>query len=134
MKTILVVIAVLMGTLAGIAAREGKQVIVPADSDGVQRVAMEADSYAYRPDHIVVRAGVPLEITLTSVTTLTPHNFIIKEPKAGILIEQEVGAGKTITVRFTPTQPGSFTFYCDKRLLFFKSHREKGMEGRLEVR
>jgi plastocyanin len=134
MKTILVVVAVLVGTLGGIAAREGKQLIVAADSDGVQRVAMEADSYSYRPDHIVVRAGVPLEITLTSVTTLTPHNFIIKEPKAGILIEQEVGAGKTTTVRFTPTQPGSFTFYCDKRLLFFKSHRDRGMEGRLEVR
>jgi len=27
-----------------------------------------------------------------------------------------------------------FAFYCDKRLLFFKSHHEKGMEGRLDVR
>ena len=24
-------------------------------------------------------------------------------------------------------------FYCDKKLLFFKSHREKGMEGVLKV-
>jgi plastocyanin domain-containing protein len=134
MKTILVVVAVLFGTLAGIAAREGKPVIVATDQDGVQRVAMEADSYSYRPDHIVVRSGIPLEIKLTSLTTLTPHNFIIKEPKAGMLVEQEVGAGNTITIRFTPTQQGSFAFYCDKRLLFFKSHREKGMEGRLEVR
>jgi plastocyanin len=92
------------------------------------------DSYAYRPNHLVVRAGQPVELTLTSVTILTPHNFVLKEPAAGLSVEQDVGAGKTATVRFTPTQPGVFAFYCDKKLLFFASHREKGMEGRLEVR
>lgn len=92
------------------------------------------DSYSYTPNHIVVRAGKPVELTLTSVTTLTPHNFVLKEPAAGLTVEQDVRAGKTATVRFTPTQPGAFTFYCDKKLLFFASHREKGMEGRLEVR
>jgi len=73
-------------------------------------------------------------LILTSVTTLTPHNFVLKEPAAGLTVEQDVRAGKTATARFTPTQPGVFTFYCDKKLLFFASHREKGMEGRLEVR
>jgi hypothetical protein len=28
---------------------------------------------------------------------------------------------------------GEYPFYCSKKLLFFKSHREKGMEGMLEV-
>jgi plastocyanin len=50
------------------------------------------------------------------------------------MVDQDVGDGKSATVRFTPTHPGTFVFYCDKKLLFFKSHREKGMEGRLEVR
>jgi hypothetical protein len=45
-----------------------------------------------------------------------------------------VPAGKTEIIRFTPTQRGLFTFYCDKKLLFFKSHRDKGMEGLLDVR
>jgi hypothetical protein len=31
-------------------------------------------------------------------------------------------------------QPGIYLFYCDKKLLFLPSHREKGMEGRLEGR
>jgi hypothetical protein len=35
---------------------------------------------------------------------------------------------------FTPTMPGSFAFYCGKKLLMFPSHRSKGMEGILEVR
>jgi len=100
----------------------------------MQRVSIRMDSYSYTPNHIIVRVGKPVELILTSVTTLTPHNFVLKEPAAGLTVEQDVRAGKTLTVRFTPAQPGVFTFYCDKKLLFFASHREKGMEGRLEVR
>jgi len=108
--------------------------VVEAGQDGVQRAAITLDSYSYAPGHLVVQAGKPVEITLTSVTSITPHNFILKEPAAGLDVNLDIGAGKTVTVRFTPGQPGVFTFYCDKKLLFFASHREKGMEGRLEVR
>ena len=105
--------------------------VVGVDSDGVQRVTIQLDDF-YTPSHLVVQAGKPVELVLVSKTMITPHNFILKE--GGLSITQEVGAGNTETVRFTPTEPGTFTFYCDKQLLFFKSHREKGMEGRLEVR
>ncbi|MCI0568040.1 MAG: cupredoxin domain-containing protein [Acidobacteria bacterium] len=101
--------------------------------DGVQRGSVSLDDF-YHPNHLIVRAGKPVELVLKSLTTITPHNFILKEPEAGLNVEEEIGAGKTVTVKFTPTRPGTYTFYCDKRLLFFKSHREKGMEGRLEVR
>lgn len=102
--------------------------------DGVQRITLTLDSYSYRPNHVIVQAGKPLELTLTSVTMITPHNFVLNDPAAGLAVEQDVGAGKSVTVRVTPMQAGTFTFYCDKKLLFFQSHREKGMEGRLEVR
>lgn len=108
----------------------GEPVTMDAGADGVQRGTITLDSYAYNPDHIIVQAGKPVELTLTSVTTITPHNFIIKD----LAVEQDVGAGKTVTVRFTPMQPGTLPFYCDKKLLFLPSHRDKGMEGRLEVR
>lgn len=109
-------------------------VVAPIGADGVQRATITLDSYSYTPNHVVLQVGQPVELTLTSVTILIPHNFVVKEPAAGLMVEQDVGAGKTVTVRFTPTHPGMFTFYCDKKLLFFASHREKGMEGRLEVR
>ena len=108
----------------------GEPVILQPGADGVQRATIILDSYSYSPDHIVVQAGKPVELTLTSVTTITPHNFIIQE----LAVEQDTGAGKTATVRFTPMQPGTYQIYCDKKLPFFPSHREKGMEGRLEVR
>jgi plastocyanin len=116
------------------ASGESEPVVLEVGPDGVQHGRMALDSYSYLPKHLVVKAGIPVELTMNSLTTFTPHNFVLKEPAAGLSISQDVRAGKTITVRFTATQPGTYTYYCDKKLLFFASHREKGMEGRLEVR
>lgn len=104
--------------------------VVPVGSDGVQRVTITLDSYSYTPNHVIVEAGKPVELTLTSVTTITPHNFIIKE----LSVEQDLSAGKTVVVKFTPTQTGTFPIYCDKRLWPMPSHRDKGMEGTFEVK
>jgi len=103
---------------------------VPVAADGVQRATIILDSYSYTPNYLIVELGKPVELTLTSVTFITPHNFIIKE----LSVEQDVSAGKTVVVRFTPTQIGIFPIYCDKRLWPLPSHRDKGMEGKLEVR
>lgn len=125
----------LIGLVGGVGlVSAGEPVELAVGEDGVQRGTIVLDSYSYSPSYLVVRAGQPVELTLTSVTSITPHNFVLSDPAAGLAVEQDVGAGKSLTIRFIPLQPGLFTFYCDKKLLFFKSHREKGMEGRLEVR
>ena len=107
---------------------------VPLNPDGVQRAVVEADSYAFIPHHLIVKAGKPVELTFKSMTWVVPHNVIIDDPRSGLHIREEIPAGKSLTITFTPTVPGSFAIYCDKQLLFFKSHREKGQEGVLEVR
>jgi heme/copper-type cytochrome/quinol oxidase subunit 2 len=109
-------------------------VVIPMGADGVQRATVTLDSYSYTPNHLIVEAGKPVELTLTSVTTIIPHNFIIKDPAGSLSVEQDVSAGKAVTITFTPTQPGTFPIYCDKRLWPLPSHRDKGMEGKLEVR
>jgi plastocyanin len=48
-----------------------------------------------------------------------------------LAIEDLAAEPKAVT--FTPTAVGKYPFYCRNKLLFFKSHREKGMEGVLEV-
>jgi len=108
--------------------------VIGLGADGVSRAEIVVDSYSYKPDHIVVTVGHPVELTLKSVTIIVPHNFVIKAPELGIDVRQEVPAGKTATVQFTPTGAGKTEFYCDKKLLFFESHKEKGMVGTLEVR
>ena len=127
----------LVPTSAGLAADTfmiGPPIIVSISPDGVQRATVILDSYSYSPNHLVVESGKPVELTLTSRTTFIPHNFVMKELSAGLLIEQDVGAGKTIIAKLLPTQPGLFLFFCDKRLWPMPSHRDKGMEGLLEVR
>jgi heme/copper-type cytochrome/quinol oxidase subunit 2 len=108
--------------------------VVPVAADGVQRATVTLDSYSYTPNHLIVEAGKPVELTLTSVTWITPHNFIIKDPADSLFVEQDVSADKTVTIEFTPNQLGTFPIYCDKRLWPLPSHRDKGMEGKLEVR
>jgi len=115
-------------------SRPGPPLVVPVAADGVQRATVTLDSYSYSPNHLIVEAGKPVELTLTSVTTITPHNFIIKDPAGSLSVEQDVSAGKAVTIKFAPTQPGTFPIYCDKRLWPLPSHRDKGMEGKLEVR
>ena len=115
-------------------ASMGPPFMVPTDSDGVQRTIVVLDSYSYQPGHLIVEKGKPVELTLKSVTTLVPHNFIIKDPAGSFSVEQDVGAGKTALLKFTPMQSGTFPIYCDKRLWPLPSHRDKGMEGKLEVR
>lgn len=102
--------------------------------DGVQRGTIIVDSYSYDPNELEVRSGVPVELTLESVTLLVPHTFVIREEAAGLQIRQKIPAGGSAVVRFTPGAPGDFTFFCDKKLLFMKSHREKGMAGTIHVR
>ena len=115
-------------------SQSGPPLLVPVSADGVQRATVTLDSYSYTPNHLIVEARKPVVLTLTSVTTIIPHNFIIKDPAGNLSVEQDLSAGKTVIITFTPAQPGTFPIYCDKRLWPLPSHRDKGMEGKLEVR
>src|SRR5574341_669443 len=114
-------------------AQEQKEVYVAkVDPDGVQRVRLEAGGYFFKPNHIVVKVNVPVELLASREAGVTPHNLVIQAPEAGITVEEELAAEpKKIT--FTATAVGKYPFYCGKKLLFFASHRERGMEGILEV-
>lgn len=106
--------------------------IAPVSEDGVQRLDVIVDSYSYTPAHIQVTAAKPVELNLRSVTSVVPHNFVIDDPASGIEIRESVPSGKDVTVSFTPTNTGTFKFYCSKSGIF-GSHLEKGMEGTITV-
>ena len=117
---------------ASYSAEEIKPYIAAIDSDGIQRVAVSIGSYYLNPNHIIVKVNVPVELTVTKESGITPHNFVIKETDADIEVSESLSTTPK-SIRFTPKKVGEYQFYCDKRLLFFKSHREKGMKGILEV-
>ena len=114
-------------------AQEQKDVYVAqADPDGVQRVRLEGGGYFFKPAHIVVRVNVPVELLASREAGFVPHDLVIKAPEAGISVEVDLAA-EPKKIAFTPTAVGKYPFYCGKKLLFFASHRERGMEGVLEV-
>ena len=114
-------------------AQDEKEVhVAKADPDGVQRVRLVGGGYFLKPNRIVVKVNVPVELSASREAGVTPHNLVIKAPEAGIAVEEEL-ATEVKKIMFTATAVGKYPFYCSKKLLFFASHRERGMEGVLEV-
>ncbi|GBH27282.1 quinol oxidase [Burkholderia vietnamiensis] len=105
---------------------------VPVDADGVQRAPIVGGSYFFRPALLIVRADVPVELTVSAEPGVVPHSFEIDAPQAGIAVHTDL-ATTPRTLRFPPGQPGRFAYYCTHRLLFLRSHRERGMAGVLVV-
>jgi len=111
---------------------EEKSFRATIDSDGVQRVEIVGGGYFFNPSKVIVKVNVPVEFKLRKESGLVPHDFVIKAPEAGIDIDLSLGSNPKI-VKFVPGKPGLYPFYCSKKLLFFESHRDKGMKGMLEV-
>ncbi|GAB7027565.1 cupredoxin domain-containing protein [Geotalea toluenoxydans] len=102
------------------------------DNDGVQRVDVVGGSYFFTPKHIVVKADLPVELKVRKEPGAVPHTIVLRAPDAGIDFAMELDK-EPKTVKFTPTKVGRYQFFCDKKLPFLESHREKGMFGILEV-
>ena len=114
-------------------AQDQKEVYVAkVDPDGVQRVRLEGGGYFFKPNHIVVKVNVPVELLASREGGIVPHNLVIKAPEAGIAVEEDL-ATDIKKIAFTATAVGKSPLYCSNKLLFFASHRERGMEGILEV-
>jgi len=95
------------------------------DAHGVQRVVVNMHSYYFEPNRIVVRANHPVELVLKNRAKLIPHNFTIADPHLAV----NDGAWlRTGHIDFTPTTPGSYTFFCH-----VDHHANKGMTGTLVV-
>jgi plastocyanin len=118
--------------LANNARAEEKKVVASIGTDGVQRVEMVGGSYFFDPNYVIVKVNVPVEIKVKKESGMVPHDFVLKAPEAGIDVRVDLGK-EPQTIRFTPTKVGEYPFYCAKKLLFFESHREKGMKGILKV-
>jgi len=117
-----------------LAGAQGQKNIFKAtlDSAGVQKIKILAGNYFFNPDYVIVKVNIPVELTISKEPGITPHDFVIKEPDAGIAIEESLST-EPKTIKFTPNKVGKYQFSCPKKLLFFKSHREQGMEGIIEV-
>lgn len=122
--------------MTGTALAEDKQAekrfVATIDKDGYQRVEMTAGEYYFDPAVVVVKVNVPVELTIRKAGGITPHNFVIKAPQADVDFKIDLSS-EPKKISFMATKAGSYSFECANQLLFFKSHKERGMHGVLEV-
>jgi plastocyanin len=109
-----------------------KRFVATVDAKGVQRAEMVGGEYFYDPNYIIVKVNKPVELKVRKAPGYIPHNLVAKAPEAGIEFKIDL-KGDPQTVKFIPKKIGKYPIYCDKSLLWFKTHREKGMEGMIEV-
>ena len=131
MRHILIAVLIVVSTLTAAFAAE-LPTIVTVDKDGVQRVEILGSDYFFKPAHIIVKVNLPVELKIRKDGYMIPHNIIIDAPEAGIKFNETLSRDPK-AVTFTPTRVGTYPMYCDKKPPFMASHREKGMEGLLEV-
>ncbi|OGG09570.1 hypothetical protein A2154_01425 [Candidatus Gottesmanbacteria bacterium RBG_16_43_7] len=86
-------------------------------------VQVEGGMFYFKPNSITAKAGQKVKIVFTSVDG--QHDFVIDEFNAKT---QQIQTGETTEVTFTPSQKGSFEFYCS-----VGKHRQNGMVGTLIV-
>jgi uncharacterized cupredoxin-like copper-binding protein len=125
--------AVCLGLVSGCSSglnRPVREVTATVGEDQVQRVTVTAHSFYFDPNRIVVRRGVPVELTVKNGTMFVPHDFNCEPKDSSITVDADVhmfyGSKK---VRFTPTRAGEYPFHCD-----VDGHAKKGMTGTLVVK
>jgi len=93
----------------------------------VQQVHIDGGAYFFKPNHVIVKVNIPVELIVKVESGLIPHNFVIQAPEAGIVVKESLSSDARI-IRFTPKAVGKYPFYCSHGLPFVKSHRENGMD------
>lgn len=127
-STILVLIAVLLlaqGCGSSGLNRPVASVTATPNAKGVQVVEVKMHSYYFEPNRIVVKAGQPVDLVLKNKTKFYPHNFTIVDSTLSMSESAWLG---TDHLRFTPTAPGEYEFFCH-----VDHHSKKGMTGTLVV-
>ena len=132
LRSLAISLGLCLAATVALAQGDKEKVVASLDADGVQRVRIVGGSYFFKPGHIVVKVNVPVELLASRESGITPHNLLIKAPEAGLDVEADLGTDPK-KIAFKPTAVGKFPIYCSKKLPFMAGHREKGMEGVLEV-
>lgn len=120
-----------LAILAGCSSGLNKPVheVTAVATDSVQQVTIKAHTYWFDPNRVVLKAGKEVVLKVKNGSMFVPHNLTCFEKDAGIEVSADVGmfwGGKT--VRFTPTQPGEYEFFCHE-----DSHAKHGMKGTFVV-
>lgn len=104
--------------------------VAAIDAQGVKKfsakervIAIQARKFAYTPNEITLKKGVPVVLAFTAIDFM--HGFFIPDMK----IRTDLQPGQATQVRLTPGQAGEYPFLCDN---FCGSGHEE-MSGKIIV-
>jgi uncharacterized cupredoxin-like copper-binding protein len=96
---------------------------VSTTSAGAQQLTVQMfDAMRFEPNAIVVKAGQPVELTVTNAGS-NDHDFSLSEG-VGQPVKVVVKGGQSSTTTFTLAQPGTYNFTCSQF-----GHAGAGMKG-----
>ena len=104
-----------------------------ASEDDIRVVEVKLGGYRFMPQEIELTADQPAVLRLVNTDAVIPHNFTMKATDSALDIDVDVPGGESVDVELTALPVGRYKFYCGNKLMFMKSHRDKGMEGTLIV-
>ncbi len=124
----LAVATVLAGCSSGL-NHPVREVTATMGPDKIQHVRVTTHSFWFEPNRIVVKRGIPVELTVRNGAFFVPHDFSCEAKDAGVAVDMRVGMFHgSKKARFTPTRDGEYHFHCD-----VDGHAGKGMMGTLVV-
>ena len=88
-----------------------------------KELSVEASDFKFDPVTINLKAGEPVQATITNTGTLA-HTFTIPDLDVNV----SLAAGQTATIDFTPTESGTFELLCT-----VLGHKDAGMVGTVVV-
>lgn len=117
----LAVVAVLGASVVALQPRP--ETSAPTKAGTIAPTTLSTANFAFDRQELRVRAGQPVELRLLNRDPFA-HSFDLDAWQ----VHQLMLTGEASVARFTPTEPGTFTFYCG-----IPGHRQSGMTGTLVV-
>ena len=114
-------LALLFALLAAVLPRRGTAGVSPGLPADLPVLGMPG--FVFDPAGLRAKVGQPVALRLEN-RHAAPHSFDLDE----LDVHVSAAPGESALVRFTPTAPGRYTFYCA-----VPGHREMGMQGTLIV-
>jgi uncharacterized protein len=112
---VLLVVVVVGGFLmlgSGTPMEDGSSITAEMNG-GVQTVVLSMKDYNYWPQTVIVKEGIPVEITLDSSVVGCLRSFTIRD----FGVNQYAKTPQEV-IRFTPTMTGTFRFACSMNMGF----------------
>ena len=117
-----------IGLVLAIASCASQQPLVTINRTGGETVLpVKASDFRFEPNNITAYKGDTVVFQVENVSG-SEHDFTIKDPEGRAMQSVDLPAKKTVEIKTTLSEAGTYEFFCDKPF-----HSTFGMKGRIEV-